>query len=153
MTQIRARRRLSTNGAGYQPVAAKPGEVIPPPPAPKPKRVQPVAATPEVIRAPAAWKHVTRALYHGKQLLDEQHEEEVIAVPAFEGPVGYVNVDGGITKNMGDFNSVRVRVSISLPVYPVDSEIRRAFQHASNLLDDLLPSELDKAMGIEQPAE
>lgn len=104
---------------------------------------------PVAIKAAGAWLRVHRANYIGKQLQNESFDEEVISVPAFQGPVGYVNVDGGITKNMGDFNSVRVRVSISLPCYPEDTEIRRAYVHASTLIDELLPSELDKACGID----
>lgn len=110
--------------------------------------VKPVARA-DVTKAPAAWLRVHRAQYSGRQLQGEQYEEEVIAVPAFHSPVGYVNVDGGITKNMGDYNSVRVRVSISLPCYPEDTEIRRAYQHASTLIDELLPAELDKACGVD----
>lgn len=96
-----------------------------------------------------AWLHVHRAQYQGRQLLGEQHEEEVIAVPAFAGPTGTVTVEGGITRNMGDFNSVRVRVAVTLPCYPEDSEIRRAYEHGSVMIDELLPMELDKAMGVD----
>lgn len=94
-----------------------------------------------------------RAWYRGRELQSEEHEDEVIAVPAFKGPTGHVTVDGSVTRNMGDYNSVRVRVSVSLPCYPEDSEVRRAYQHATNLIDELLPSELDKAMGVDHSGD
>jgi hypothetical protein len=103
--------------------------------------------------APSGWQTVDRAWYHGRQLLHEDHVTEAVAVPLFHGAVAHVGVDGGITRNTGDFNSVRVRVSVTLPCYPEDSEIRRAYIHASNLIDELLPAELDKALGNDpQPA-
>jgi hypothetical protein len=102
---------------------------------------------PVAIRAPEGFLNVHRALYRGRDLLHEEERADTVAVPMFTGPTGHVTVDGSITRNMGDYNSVRVRVSVSLPCYPEDSEIRRAYDHASLMIDELLPAELDKAMG------
>jgi hypothetical protein len=110
--------------------------------------MQPVAPE-QAVQAPQGWQYVRRAFYQGKQLLSEEFDDEVIAVPAFKGPTGHVTVDGSVTRNLGDYNSVRVRVAVSLPCYPEDTEVRRAYQHATTLIDELLPSELDKAMGVD----
>lgn len=101
------------------------------------------------VSLPRAWQTVHRAWYRGRELQKEDFKEERVEVPTFTGPVGHVSVAGGVTRNMGDFNNVKVYVSVSLPCYPEDTEVRRAYMHASTLIDELLPSELDKAMGVD----
>lgn len=48
---------------------------------------------------------------------------------------------GGTTKNLGDFNSARVDVMVELPCYPEASEIARAYEFASQLVDAFITRE------------
>jgi hypothetical protein len=51
--------------------------------------------------------------------VDEIRETEV---HIFETEPAYVRVNGGTTKNLGNFESLRVDVSISVPCYVEDVE-------------------------------
>jgi hypothetical protein len=76
----------------------------------------------------------------------ERHRLEKVLVPRFTGPVGLVEVGGSITRNLGDFNSVRVEVKVSVPCYPEASEIDRAKVFAADKVDQFLNEELATAL-------
>jgi hypothetical protein len=76
----------------------------------------------------------------------ERHRLEKVLVPRFTGPVGLVEVGGSITRNLGDFNSVRVEVKVSVPCYPETSEIDRAKVFAADKVDQFLNEELATAL-------
>ena len=61
----------------------------------------------------------------------------------------YVTVNGSITKNLGDFNSIRVQVGISLPCEPAELEVRATFDKASAMVDEFVGLELENALGSE----
>lgn len=77
----------------------------------------------------------------------ETEERERIRVPVFRTAPARVRVCGSVTRNLGDFNSARVEVSIEMPCYPEESEVRRVYDWASALLDEMVPAELAKATG------
>lgn len=77
----------------------------------------------------------------------EQEERERIRVPVFRTAPARVRVSGSVTRNLGDYNSARVEVMIEMPCYPVESEVRRVYDWASTLLDEMVPAELAKATG------
>ncbi len=79
-------------------------------------------------------------------------ETETIRVPKFEGPVAYVRVDGSVTRNMGDYNSIRVGVMVELPCYPTTSEVDRAIGWCSEKVDDKVARELRLAVGAPEPS-
>lgn len=56
---------------------------------------------------------------------------------------GKVYVEKGVTKNMGDYNSARVTVGITLPLEPTDQEIADAVKTIT-IASDLLDAELEK---------
>jgi hypothetical protein len=47
----------------------------------------------------------------------EGERQEVIAVRKFEVEPAYVRVNAGVTKNMGNYESLRIDVSLSVPCY------------------------------------
>lgn len=120
-------------------------------PAVRPARQPAATDASEVVRVPEATITVNRAQYQMGQLVSEDGETTTVNVPAFVGPVGHVNVTGSVTRNLGNYNGVKVSVSVSLPCYPELSEVRRAYNTASVLIDELIPAEMDKAVGT-QPA-
>lgn len=78
----------------------------------------------------------------------ESEEAETIRVPAFEGPVGRVRVEGSVTRNMGDFNSVRVAVAIEMPCYPVEAEVDACYAWCSTKVDAKIAEELRLATTV-----
>jgi hypothetical protein len=83
----------------------------------------------------------------------ERTATEHVRVPVFSTEPARVRVSGSVTRNLGDYNSARVEVTVELPCYPEDSEIRRTYEYASQLLDDLIPKELEKAAGTTPTGE
>jgi hypothetical protein len=86
-------------------------------------------------------------LVHSVAYGTENESRETIRVPVFGTTPAKVRVCGSITRNLGDYNSARVEVMVELPCYPVESEIRRAYDYATGLVDELIPAELEKATG------
>jgi hypothetical protein len=78
---------------------------------------------------------------------------ETIRVPAFATTPARVRVCGSVTRNLGNYNSARVEVSVEVPCYPEQSEIEAAYNFASGLIDRYIPAELDKAVGTEEPPQ
>jgi hypothetical protein len=64
-----------------------------------------------------------------------------------EKSMGFVTVEGGITKNLGDYNSARISVSVSLPCDPTVAGAKKAYTKISQLVDSLLAEEYSKAIG------
>jgi hypothetical protein len=47
----------------------------------------------------------------------EEERQEVIEVRKFEVEPAYIRVNAGVTKNMGNYESLRIDVSLSVPCY------------------------------------
>jgi len=88
------------------------------------------------LAAPEGHVKATRASY-GQTI----ETTEAIYVKPFEVDPARVRVTGGCTKNMGDFNSARVDVMVELPCYPEPTEIARAYEFASQLVDAFIQRE------------
>jgi hypothetical protein len=67
-----------------------------------------------------------------------------------KGVTGFVTVEGGITKNLGDYNSARIGVVVSLPCEPTVEGARKAYSEISKLVDKLMNEEYDKVMSTEE---
>lgn len=94
---------------------------------------------------------VERTDYHcGRPVADPVVTRETIRVPVFHTAPAYVGAKGSVTRNLGDYNSVRVEVSVSVPCYPVEEEIQRAYEYVTGKLDELIPEQLAKATGGDQ---
>lgn len=61
-----------------------------------------------------------------------------------------VRVEGSVTQNMGDYNSVRVGVVIERPCLNTDESIRACYDETSRLVDEMVQTELDIATGGER---
>jgi predicted RNA-binding protein len=57
---------------------------------------------------------------------------------------GMVQVAGGVTKNLGDFNSFKMSVSVSLPCFPSIEGARAKYEEVSELVDELMEKENKK---------
>lgn len=93
--------------------------------------------------APPATITVTRAAYGGATT----ETQELIDVPNFVGQVARVRIEGGVTKNMQDYNSARVSVAVDLPCYPEASEIERVGIMAAQMVKDYIDRELRAIQG------
>jgi hypothetical protein len=72
---------------------------------------------------------------------------------AVEGEPGYVGITGGLTKNLGNFNSAKISATVSLPFTDSgDDSVREAYTRASALVDEFLDAEYKKAVGEEGEA-
>lgn len=92
------------------------------------------------VQSPDVFMVVTRSAYGGPEAVTE----EVIEVPRFYGPVARVRIEGGVTMNMGDYQSSRVTVSVELPCYPEETEMERVGNLASRMVAKRIDSEAVK---------
>ncbi len=104
--------------------------------------VRPRHRTRRAISIPEGVIEVIRSGYPGSE-----EEVETLQVPKFEGPVAYVRVEGSVTRNMGDYNSVRVAVMVEMPCYPTASDVDRAHGWCSSQVDQKIQHELRVAVG------
>lgn len=73
---------------------------------------------------------------------DEYHQ---IMVPSFEGVhPARVKMSGSVTKNMGNYNSARVEVSIDMPCLPEESEIARVAAMVESWVDEIIGEKVSK---------
>ncbi len=59
--------------------------------------------------------------------------------------VAKVRVEGSVTKNMGNFESIRVGVAIEWPCAPTAAELDKTYAFLSQRVDTLVQDELDAA--------
>jgi hypothetical protein len=72
--------------------------------------------------------------------------EELVSEQIFEGPVANVGVTAGLTRNVGNYNSVKLSVSLHLPCGPSDIDSTFDFvQMWVNTRMEMLADEIDKA--------
>src|SRR5690625_88214 len=65
-------------------------------------------------------------------------EESIVKEPVDIGDLlnpGYVKIGAGITKNVGDYNFIRVDVSISMPCEPNQEGYDEAYEETTKLVD------------------
>ena len=67
-------------------------------------------------------------------------KEEFIEAHQFVTPHATVSVGMGITVNMGNYESTRVDVHVSLPCYPV--EVPQAYEEAKRIVEEKLRAEV-----------
>lgn len=61
--------------------------------------------------------------------------------------VAKVRVEGSVTKNLGDFNSVRVGVAIEWPCAPTEKAVADTYKFLSDKVDTMITEELQIATG------
>jgi hypothetical protein len=94
---------------------------------------------------------VKRAVYQNGELTEETDDVETIKVPNFTTEVARLKVHGSITRNLGNFNSVRVECGLELPSLPEMSEIDRVYGICSKFVEDKIEAELNNAMSDRNP--
>lgn len=69
-------------------------------------------------------------------------EDQTTEIHKFTTDPAYVRVNAGVTKNLGNYESLRLDVSISRPCYVED--IDRTYESLSTRVSEMLEEELDK---------
>lgn len=82
----------------------------------------------------------------GTVIEEHQRSHEIEDTVECANPA-YVGVNQGMTKNMGDFNSVKIGVHVSLPCLPDEDDIRRAYVKATKLVNEFMDEEYEAAVG------
>jgi hypothetical protein len=101
---------------------------------------------------PNGYKWVSRVKYNNltKETVEEYTEEENIAVPDFEGIApGRATVSAHVTKNLGNFESARVGVELSLPTLPTKEELVRVYDE----LQEVAASMIDEQLRVFDPVK
>lgn len=83
---------------------------------------------------------------NGTATVDKAESNEKFAASDEPNPA-YVQTKVGFTKNLGDYESLRVDVSISVPVKATEKAIRRGFDKVSEMTEELLALEIENAQG------
>jgi len=75
-------------------------------------------------------------------------KRKVLEVRRFETEPAYVRVNAGVTKNLGNYESLRVDVSLTVPCYV--EEIEQVQQKTAELVADMLDAEVTEYVGKEE---
>jgi len=87
-------------------------------------------------------------LKQGKVIIHKEESEvskEKVNIGDVEHPA-YVEVTDGITRNLGDFNSLRVGVMVRMPCPPTKQAIHNTYHDVSDMVQNFLDEELDTAL-------
>lgn len=83
---------------------------------------------------------VSRMYRNGKSLVREEADAEPIEVRKFDGNVAKVEFSARTTINLGNYESVQIGVSVSLPTYV--EELEECYQAAKQFVDLKLNAEV-----------
>jgi len=82
---------------------------------------------------------IVKAVQHGKG-------EPVESIERFVGEEvndpAYVSIGGRITKNLGNYESIQISVSVTLPCFPSDKGVRDMRAKASAMVEEFVDIEL-----------
>lgn len=91
-----------------------------------------------------------RSTKHGEVITGTNPVGDSVTGADAEGELGSVEVGGGLTKKVGEFDFVKVHVNVVVPCGTSDDEYDKAKDRASALVDKYLDDEYDKAIqGVE----
>ena len=71
----------------------------------------------------------------------ETETEEVMAETVYDQPTCNVGFTAGCTRNMGNYNNVKVSVSLFMPCYP--AEVEETFEFVNDWVDGKMQSTID----------
>lgn len=91
---------------------------------------------------------VSRAFYNMGEMYSEEESTDTVSVPIFSNPA-HVKVSGSVTKNIGNYESVKVAVEVTLPCHAEGSEIEKAYDIASTFVNHKIQDEVEFAYGRE----
>lgn len=81
------------------------------------------------------------------QLGETDETEETLEVQKFETDPAYVRINAGVTRSIGDYESLRVDVAISVPCYK--EEIDDIVETVGEMVNERLDIEVDNYLGEE----
>jgi hypothetical protein len=90
-------------------------------------------------------KSVRRAVYNGltKEETVQDEQDAMILVPDFGSePTGHVTVGAQIVKNLGNYESARVHIELSLPTYASQEEQVRVYSELQGLVTEMMNEQL-----------
>lgn len=89
----------------------------------------------------------TKSQFKGKEMQEGKQEavEKVIEVREFGTAPAQVMVEYGLTINLGNYESARVAVSLSLPCYA--EEVEDAYEFATKFVEKKVQEQLDQIKG------
>ena len=76
-----------------------------------------------------------------------EDKRKALEVRKFESEPAYVRVSAGVTKNLGNYESLRVDVAITAPCYP--EEVEKVQKRVAALVADMLDEEVEQYLGKE----
>lgn len=88
-----------------------------------------IAAQKGFVRREEGKVTVNRQYREGKIITKEEDEEEVIDVFNYQQPVAHVSVSYAKTINLGNYESIKLQVGVTVPCYV--EEIDDAFEYAA----------------------
>lgn len=92
----------------------------------------------EEVERTDAYLFVSRVVY-GEEVV----ESTPLKVPNFQGvPVARVTTGASYTKNLGNYESAKITIEVSLPCFPVEEEIVRAYDKSQTLMGEMLQEQL-----------
>lgn len=77
----------------------------------------------------------------------DEEKRKAIEVRKFETDPAFVRVNAGVTKNLGNYESLRVDVSLTVPCYV--EEIEAVQKRTAGLVADMLDTEVEQYLGAE----
>lgn len=85
--------------------------------------------------------HISASIRKGRQTVQEESASRDVSARRFspEDRVAYVRVGAGTTHNLGDFSSLRIDVSVTLPC--LVEEVEETYDRASELVAGFHSSE------------
>ena len=112
----------------------------------------PAAAARTRTRPTAAISTSRETSVRGESIEKVENTDKVdVSLENIRNPA-YVMIKGGLTKNIGNFESVRVDVSVSMPCAPNDQAILETYGKVSLMVDDLITREQAIALGLPEGA-
>ena len=107
------------------------------------------APAPAPTRRRAVVGEVSTTTIHSKsgQILEEKTEASKPPQKTSATPKAMVGVEGSVTRNLGNFESLRVQVSITLPSECDDESVRDTFENAASMVDEFIQLEIQRACG------
>lgn len=77
----------------------------------------------------------------------DEEKRKVIEVRKFETEPAYVRINAGVTKNLGNYESLRVDVAITVPCYV--EEIEKVQKRTAEMVASMLDEEVEEYLGKE----
>lgn len=78
--------------------------------------------------------------HHSGATINESENVELFLPEKLQNQVGSVSFEGGFTKNMGDFNSTKCSLSISMPCNPTKDGVEKTYDILNQWVNEKLQS-------------